>query len=317
MTIDPEQMREWARPPGEFMLSWTKDVLHDALRKSRLLRERGYKFGTASRDRAPDENEYEVFLQGSYANGTNISDSSDVDLVILLKMPFEEEVKALKEKLHPGDIENFHRRYAPSPMTSDFFSQDVQSGLKERYYVRPRSKCVNIADWDSIARVPADILPAMEYRRYDEFPASGKEKYDEGIFFRDKHGTSIINYPKQHLLNGNSKDRWTGGRFKEVIRVAKNARHKAIEVELLDKKEVAPSYFIECLYYNVPDTTFRTSLHSAFYAATRWLHRKCTDSPDEFNTLLCQNKLVNLFGKGPDQWCVCRAEKFLNALLGL
>jgi hypothetical protein len=316
MTIDPEKVRRWAKPPGEFTLSWTHGVLRDALRESRLLRERGYLFSSGSRGPMPVEQEYEVFLQGSYANGTNISGSSDVDLVIQLKIPFEENVEALESDDRKNDLDNFTRRYEDTTLTSEFFRQDVRDGLSERYFVHDGNKCIDISDWDSPIRIPADILPALEYRKYNAFPLPGVEEYEEGVFFRDRDGNGIINFPKQHLRNGNIKDRWTGGRFKEVVRVAKHARRKAIKRELIEES-TAPSYFIECLFYNVPDDEFRTNIHSAFYKAANWLVRLQADSPEEFSDLTCQNGLLELFGTGSGQWCTARAEKFITALLEL
>jgi hypothetical protein len=313
MTIDPEDMRRWAEAPGEFMLAWTDEVLRDALRDSRLLRERGYLFGSGSGGRSPAEQEYEVFRQGSYANGTNISGSSDVDLVIQLKMPFEENVKVLT----PDDLDNFDERYTETLLTWELFRQDVLDGIGERYFVNEGNKCIDISDWDSLVRLPADILPAMEYRLYEAFPVPGVEIYEEGVFFRDKAGHPIVNFPKQHLRNGNVKNRWTGGRFKEVIRVAKHARRRAIKRELLRPEDAAPSYFIECLFFNVPDNEYRTTIHAAFYNAVRWLSRLHAESSHGFKQLLCQNGLVPLFGPGPDQWDTGPAGRFVDALLAL
>jgi predicted nucleotidyltransferase len=289
---DPEQIKEWAEPPGQFMLSWTEAVLREALQYATRLR----------------DHPYEIFLQGSYANRTNIKQSSDVDLVVMLQLPFEENVEALGTP----DLANFTKRYEETFYGWEEFREDVLASLREQYFVQEGNKCVDIRDWDSLVRVPADILPAVEYRLYEAFPLPGVEIYEEGVFFRDGDGTPIVNYPKQHLRNGNAKDVLTGGRFKQAVRVAKHARRKAAQEEV----SAAPSYFIECLFFNVPDGEYRTTLSQAYRNAVTWLDSCRRERPGEFAGLLCQNQLVPLFGGGPDQWPVEDAGRLIDALVG-
>jgi hypothetical protein len=293
-SIDPDDMKKWAERPGEFTLSWTEAVLREALQYAKRLQARPY----------------EIFLQGSYANRTNISQSSDVDLVVLLKLPFEENVAALD----PIGLANFTERYEETFYGSEEFREDVLASLRELYFVLEGNKCVDIRDWDSLVRVPADILPAIEYRLYSAFPAPGVEIYEEGVFFRDRDGKPIINFPKQHLRNGNAKDVLAGGRFKQIVRVAKHARRRAAERKLI-APDTAPSYFIECLFYNVPSDEFRTTLPQAFGNAVGWLDQCRHERPDVFASLDCQNGLVRLFGEAADQWRVPQAEAFIDALL--
>ncbi|WP_127507785.1 nucleotidyltransferase domain-containing protein [Actinoplanes solisilvae] len=290
---DPDRLAEWAEPPGEFMLSWTEEVLRDALTYARRLRERPY----------------EIFLQGSYANGTNIGQTSDVDLVVMLQLPFEEDVEALDA----AGRNNFERRYEEDFYGWEDFRQDVLSALRESHFVDPGYKCVGIRDWDSLLRVPADILPALEFRRYSDFPTPVTEVYHQGVFFRDGDGRSITNFPKQHRVNGNDKDFRTGRRFKQVVRVAKHLRGLAKEQGLLDGI-TAPSYLIECLLYNVPDEVYRAALPDAAGGALDWLAHCCRTDPEAFAALPCQNELNDLFGDGPDQLDTVNAGRFLATL---
>lgn len=294
--ISDEEIIEWAKPPDEFRLSWTEAVLRDALRYSGRL----------------DEHPYEVFLQGSYANHTNITESSDVDLVVMLTLPFEENVAALD----PNGLKNFVDRYEDTWYGWEEFREDVLASLRESYFVAEGNKCVDIRDWDSLVRVPADIVPTIEYRLYSAFPTPQHEVYEEGVFFRDRLGHPIVNFPKQHLRNGEAKDRRTGRHFKAIVRVAKNAKRRAVARKLLDP-ETAPSYFIECLFYTVPDADYRAPLPEAFRNAVRRLDECRRDDPNGFAAMTCQNGLVALFGDGPDQWTVAAAGTFLDALLAL
>ena len=95
------------------------------------------------------------------------------------------------------------------------------AALRDSYFVKECSKCIDVRYWNSPIRVPADILPAVEFRKYHSFPLPGVEIYDEGILFCDSHGKEIIDYPKQHKENGGRKDQATRGRFTAAVRAVK------------------------------------------------------------------------------------------------
>ena len=285
-----DHLEEWSERPGSPWPAWTFQVLSDALGRSSRLREYSY----------------EIVVQGSYANKTNIRAYSDVDLVVQLKMPFAEHVKGLEKP----DKARFEARYEDAAMGWREFRQDVIAGLRRSYFVSVGDKCLDIKDWDSLLRIPADIVPALEWRRYREFSAAGVEKFDEGIYFEDRAGHGVISYPKQHLRNGNRKDAGTGGRFKQVVRIVKNARHHLMDPDD-DQVKALTSYFIECLFFNVPDHVYRRStLEAAYRGSLRWL-RLNTDLVPDF---LCQNGLVGLFADPSAPWSAGSVDYLANAL---
>lgn len=287
MPIPDSQLSDWSQKADSTWPSWTHSVLHDALAQAAALRDL----------------DLEIFVQGSYANGTNVRRDSDVDLVIQLKLPMEEDVADLSQ----AEAERFYQHYGPTDYGWEEFREDVIRSLREGFFVKEGNKCVDITDMDSLLRVPADILPAIEFRKYRAFPSLMGERYEEGVFFRDAAGHVIINFPKQHLANGNRKDKLTGGLYKQVARVFKNARrHDTASVD----SETAPSYFIECLLYNVPDSCFRSSLSDAYPQCLKWLK----DSRGQISAFQCQNELRGLFGTAPDQWSVASAERLVQAL---
>src|SRR5215469_14994830 len=99
--------------------------------------------------------------------------------------------------------------------------------------------------------------------RADNFYATNNEGYDEGLEFVDAAGNYTINFPKLHIANGearNSQNR-TNGHYKPAVRMFKNARYRATERGFLDD---APSYFVECLLYNVPDVCFTDSMQGSY-----------------------------------------------------
>jgi hypothetical protein len=287
MAITDEQFDEWAKRPDSVLPGLTIDILTEALKGAERLR------------RLP----FEIYVQGSYANETNISSNSDVDLVIQMKMPFEENIAALDQ----AATRRFREHYQDTDYGWEEFRWDVEAALRRSFFVDPGNRCVKVKDWDSV-RVPADILPAIEYRLYRAFPSLLGEKYDEGVFFRDKELTPIINYPKLHLKYGNEKNRETAGRFKQIVRVVKHAR---LQKDFGPEAARAPSYFIECLLFNVPNQEYEADrVRSAYEKVITWL----ANNTGDIERWKCQNGIVQIFGDHPEAWSVQAAQKFIFAL---
>jgi Nucleotidyltransferase domain len=271
-----------ARQPDGFPLSWAERMLREALCRSSLL----------------DSRRYEIFCQGSRVNNTYIEDASDIDLVLMLRMPFESNI----EDLDAAGMNSLSERHQVSPYGWGDFRDDVLATLSESYVVSMGRRCVNVEAPDSLFGEMVDILLAKEYRLYSAFPGPGVELYEQGVFFRDREGQPIVNFPKQHRRNGDEKDLRTGGRFKGVVRTTKKIRRLA-ERERMITEGAAPSYLLECLLYNVPDHVYRTSsLTDAYRRALEWLRRCYHEDPVSFGMLPCQNGINWLFGPGPDQW---------------
>jgi hypothetical protein len=227
---------------------------------------------------------WEIFAQGSRANDTFLEPSSDIDLILMLRS-------------EGGDGQGW-----------EAFRDDVLATLGESHSVRMGRRCLNVDDPGSLFAEMVDILVATEYRHY---PEPGAAPYEQGVFFRDRQGHPIVNFPKQHRRNGDAKDRRTGGRFKEVVRAAKRAKKRA-EREGLIATGGAPSYLLECLLHNVPDDVYRTaSAEAAYRGALAWLRRR---ELAELAGLTCQNGINPIFGPGPDQWAPEVAARIIDVL---
>ncbi|GAB3890182.1 hypothetical protein GCM10029964_061280 [Kibdelosporangium lantanae] len=188
--------------------------------------------------------------------------------------------------------------------------------LRERYFADQGSKCIDIHDWDSLLRVPADVVAALEYRQYRDFPAIGPEDYEEGVFFHDGSGRAIINFPKQHLANGANKDRACGGQFKPMVRLFKNARlrcellpERAKKMTKVQEVKEMPSYFVECLVYNIPNKVIAQPITAAYQDCLAWLEQNVKKS----HKFLCVNGITDLFGKH-HSWKIKQAKDFVSAL---
>ena len=151
----------------------------------------------------------------------------------------------------------------------------------------------------------ADVLPAVLFKKYTAFYARGVETFDEGVEFADADGNLTINYPKLHIKNGEEKNSAarTKGLYKPSIRMFKNARN-------WPRSQVpdAPSYFVECLLYNVPDENFSGTFQQTYYNIIKYLLN------NSILTFSCQNGQLPLFGPTATQWNTTDASTFISAL---
>ena len=240
----------------------------------------------------PSDIKYEVFLQGSYKNDTNLGGDSDVDVVVRLNQRLRPRVAELsgrqlqEDASHQGAYQRWKsfRDHALKAMRARF-GNAAESGRKTLKV--PKGKIP--AD--------ADLVVTLRFR--------------EGIaFYLSDEGRWVVSFPQQHHDRGQKKEEATGRRFKRTIRMFKAARNRLVENKRLTKSD-ASSYFIECMLYNVPDDLFKPKLAPTHMGIVDWLK---TAKLDEFE---CQNGRVDLFGQGQELWSTKKARAFVKALQGL
>lgn len=251
----------------------------------------------------------DVYLQGSYRNKTNIYGDSDVDVVIQLNSVWGRDLSALpamQQQLYNGT-------YYDSAYGFFDLKSDTITALKNYYgsnsvTLGSKSIKVNLGT----GRMYADVIPALTYKKYEYFYSADLQSYVEGIKFKDSKGNEIINYPKEHISNGESKNSYarTKGEYKPIIRIFKNARSYLINQNMLSK-DTAPSYFVECLLYNAPDEYFTSNYQSSFLELLIYLTKNL--APD----FKCQNEQLLLFGNSSTQWNENDSFKFMGSLLNL
>lgn len=223
----------------------------------------------------------EIFLQGSYANSTNVRDNSDIDIVVLLKGWTYSDWPLMKNVKNARD-----------------FLFNIING-KDNFQFVKGNKCVKYKGGVKYY-VPADLVPCVEYS------ANG---YD-GIAIYD-HGTGnlIANYPKQHRENGEKKSSDTDGNFKKTVRMFKNARNFAVDRNLLGKDH-CPSYCLECLLYNVDDKCFSGDEHDVFLNVLNFL-QKNRYSLSNFKT---QNNIQYMFSGFDPCWNTSYAQTAIEKI---
>ena len=253
----------------------------------------------------PEGMQYDTYLQGSYKNWTNIRSDSDVDLVVELTSVFYSNLT---------DLDKQAMGLSVGKHNWDDFKNQVVAALKNSY----DGSSLDLSGSKSIKLLPksgrlkADIVVAVKYRRYSSRTLSA-----EGItFWTTPDRRQIINYPNLHYEHGNIKndDNHSAGCFKPTVRVIKSARSRIVErIAHLDGR--FPSYFVECLLYNVPDRMFVPDYQRTFCNVVNWLQEQFTKGlAGEF---VCQNNQFYLFGADSIQWNINDAQELVDQLIAL
>jgi len=189
-----------------------------------------------------------IFLQGSYRNNTNVRRDSDVDIVVRYDDVFFPDLRYLTE----GQKAIYNANRSPAQYKFGQFKNDVHQILFTSFFgsgVKRKNKCIEVPG--NMTRVTADVVPSFVHKRFN----TATEVSAEGIEFFADDGTDISSFPEQHYRNGVAKTEATVRMYKRTVRILKNIRNKLIEVHLIPE-DLAPSFFIECLVWNVPNKEF-------------------------------------------------------------
>jgi hypothetical protein len=253
------------------------------------------------------EKEFVVFLQGSYGNDTNIFAESDVDTIIRLDSIFGYDLSALP----PEQEAEFRRTHGKAAYTFEEFKKGVVLRLETAFgkeSVDPGNKAVKIKPNDS--RRSADVVACYQHRRYLSYISESNQDYVTGVTFPTTSSGTIINYPKQHSENCTAKHQATGKAFKPMVRIVKNIRTRMVEKGMV-AADIAPSYYIEGMLWNVPDDQFDGTYGDTLCNCINWL--RGTDR----SKLKCANEQYLLLGNSNVQWAATKCDFFLNAVVNL
>jgi hypothetical protein len=234
-----DRFRSWAGGPGDTELERCQNaerMIRKALAQSSELKRL----------------DIEVFSQGSFRNVTNIPQESDIDISACLKST---EYFTLPDGATASD-------FGISPSTFDYasYKKAVADAIKAYFgseNVTVGNKAILVHS--NTYRVDADVVANLISREY--FDVSKPSLTRTGVKFLSDDGKVIVNYPKQHIEQGVTKNSTTSKRFKRIARIL-----KSLQVEMLDEKLVAdrrPSFFLESLAYNVPDGSYGHGTYEA------------------------------------------------------
>lgn len=292
MSIPESQLDTWAKQGSVSGSSTTYNAIKDALNDSKS----PYYL-----------KDFDVFLQGSYGNDTNIYSESDVDLVIQLKGTFLYDTSTLTESQN----QLFNSTFSSATYTLHDFKRDVFAHMQSKYGASVKEGNKAIAIPATSNRRKADVIVALEYRRYTSFYSTSNQSYVEGIKFYSASGNEIANYPKPHSRNLTRKHQDTANWLKPLVRIFKNLRSRLEEMGKLSPGD-APSYYLEGLLYNVPSDKYGSSYDNCFCNAINWIQQA------DKSKLLCANEQYYLLRSGSETcWEPAKAEKFLAAAIEL
>ena len=196
----------------------------------------------------------EIFLQGSYANSTNIKQDSDIDMVICYKNSYFFDTSSLSET----EEKLFHWTTTTASYRFATFKDGVQECLELTFWKPPhterKDKCIRVY-WNQ-SRVDADIVPCFVHKRFRTHNSTSAE----WVEFVSDEGIHSVSFPKQHIQNGENKNIQTKWNYKDVVRILKNCKKELVENGLIND-DLISSFFIECLVWNVPDSYFNKSTY--------------------------------------------------------
>lgn len=184
-----------------------------------------------------------VYAKGSYANSTNVRSDSDVDIAVECTevLYWEESEKGVYTPGKP-----YEEIWTPAKLRAELLS-----AMKAKFSDQVDSTgSTAIQINSSSARIDADVVPCFSYRYYMKYGSRDGTK----IFKTD--GSSIVNYPAQQLEKGIAKNKLTGYAYKKGARLLKRIENAMAEDGTFRE---LPSFFIECLAFNCPDTMFAHS----------------------------------------------------------
>lgn len=230
--------------------------------------------------------ELKVYAKGSYANNTNVKAESDVDVAVQCTEA------VYWEEAEPGlrpSMPKYSGSWSPEKLRAEL----VLALAKKFPGQVDASGSVAIQVNSSTARVDADVVPcfSFEYQL-----VAGTVRAGTKIFRRD--GGAIVNYPQQQLENGRAKNNRTNYAFKKTVRVLKRMGVVMAAEEVFPE---LPSYFIECLAYNCPDSIYFGASWADVVKATLahiWTSLE-GDEPDQANSRWIEvNEFYYLFHSG-------------------
>ena len=234
MKYTNDQLKEMARPASdseETRMDNATRMVKEALHENTIIA----------------SSEYEVFAQGSYANNTNVRNNSDIDINICY-------TGAFFYKIPPGTTKEQYGLNNPTAYTYRQFKNDVEKILVDKFgrdQVVRKNKCIHIKG--NTYRTDIDVVPTWLYRRYD---SPYNREYVEGVMLVSDSGEDVVNFPKQHLVNGRQKNVITKERYKKLVRMTKRI-HINMEDDGYYRNQNITSFLLESMVYLLPNSYFK------------------------------------------------------------
>lgn len=235
MKYTEEQLNSFAKPLSTTEEQRCKNIID-------MVKDAIINYYSETKDYRLNINDYDIFLQGSYANNTNVKQNSDVDICIMFKNTF---------CYYIPDGYSLPSRYIDSKIDYYDLRELIRKALVLKFgnnRIEDRNKCIRILS--NSYTTEADVVVAFEYRKYID-----NLHYYEGIYFKSLEGDKIINYPQLHLKNGREKNNETNQIYKKMVRIFKKITLNMQEEKINFSKDIK-GFILECMIYNIPSKSF-------------------------------------------------------------
>lgn len=220
------------------------------------------------------DKDYATFLQGSYSNDTALADLNDVDIV------------AVRRNMGgPGS----------APLNGEQWNalfKEVERKLAPLGPWKREDKCIRLNTPD----VRVDIVPAIALGS----DAAG----DPIVIYSFRAGRQKKNWPHGHHERGRKKSGDTNGGYKQAVRLFK--KWKACH---FGSRKVAPSYYLESLLYNLPNSAFSGDPAQDFVTVAREVVRRYPGGHGTLSRIAGEGNLLS-----QDEWDAGSFKVFLGAL---
>lgn len=235
-----------------------------------------------------------IFAQGSYKNGTNIPNQSDVDIAVCYGGSFFVDYSLAPE------FNNQIYGNIPAAYSYNQFHDDVYRALTSCFgenSIEVGDKSLKLTG--NTYRIRADVVPCFELIQY--LPNG---TYLTGTRFISLQGAIITNWPQWHYFNGVQKNKETAYRFKKIVRYLKQIN------SLFPEDLKIPSFLIESLVWNVPSNFFFTPKIEETPFAILYTLDFMLKSKEHYQQLSEISGMKNLFNRS-QLWLVQDARNFV------
>jgi hypothetical protein len=243
---------------------------------------------------------YKIYPKGSYHNNTNVRRDSDVDIVVEMQECFYYDYASSvpTPRSKPGP---YSGGWTPASWRAE-----VVKSLEAKFPGEVDSSgniAINIKAKVG-SRPSIDVVPSYQYRwYYDENLA----RYKTGSTVWTKAMGRVVNWPHQQYDNGVAKNNASGGRYKYFARALKNAENTLTANGII---KALPSYFMECLIYNVDNQSLQTGdLEQGFKVTLQFLYDRLNSEPG--SRMLEPNDIKYLFHSS-QKWTIAEAKQLVE-----
>jgi len=193
-----------------------------------------------------------LFIQGSYANNTNVRTQSDVDIAVIQEEVFITDYRDSSSS-YPQSSADYGIINAEN--TTPTFKDEVEKSLEPKFGNDVERKDKSIKVYGNTYRKDADVVPCKRYRDYKLDFRKDVNNYVGGVVIDPDSGGRIINYPEQHIINGKKKNNDTNLYYKKMVRISKKIRYLLCDEGYSAANNIS-SFGLESLLWNIPDSIF-------------------------------------------------------------